>query len=677
MKVELPNAPAPIKRRGFSLILAVILLSAALLRLSNLGTPPIKEDEAYHAVVASTWAETGSPVPPSGIPYIRGLPLVVLDVLALHVFPSHLEFAVRLPTALLGVLNVWLIFLLARRSQTASAALLLASLYAVASWTVHLGTLARMYEILATASLLAVLTLQPLVHRPTWGRAAVFMAVVWGAIACHNLGVFLLILPVLALVTGPQRRRLAPPVVLMSALTLAFYVVYPPAMRALLRPPGPALDTGGRIPEVLLLPDLEWQRQVFAAAGLVWVIMVIALVGASVLFGRRIDRSLRVAAMPWLAGIVLLGSSGFLMLAAMVAAAAVAHSLAAADVERARRVRWAMVVALGAVAGSWVAIALAAALADGGAVPERTIRIIKDASIYPAPHWKVIPPLLLNPDTIVWVYACGAVALWFGAAVLVGRRLPGDRPLLAAKLMFLIAVVAAFSLVEKKGLAARYVYFLFPIALLAMGELVGLLLTGTSRWVRRSVVALALVLTVAVELPASVGLVPDAAGQRRYRGPVAWLPDHETRENLVGVRDRDSLDYRSAGAFIRSQRAVGDLVLADAAHQMQVYLERIDGSLSPELPEYRTGTYHYFTGSRLLRQPADLHAFLAAHREAGHGRVWVVITDYRSVWTRELKPLLAGHEVWRQDRIGVYRVPVDELLDTVAAMREIDTVSVR
>lgn len=671
------NVPAPMKGKATALLVAAILLSAAVLRLSNLGTPPINEDEAYHAVVASTWAETGSPVPPSGIPYIRGLPLIVLDVLALRAFPSHLEFAVRLPTALLGVLNVWLVFLLARRSQATPAALLLAALYAVAGWTVYLGTLARMYEVLATASLLAMLTLQPLVHRPSWGRAGVFMVVVWVAIACHGLGVFLLILPVLALVTGPHRRPLALPVMLTSALTLAFYFIYPPAMRALLRPPGPALDTGGSTPEVLLLPDLEWQRQVFDQAGVVWVIVIVALAGALALLGRRTDRSLWLAAMPWLVGIMVLGAAGFIMLAAMVAAMAVAHSLADADVERARRVRWTMVAALGCVVGAWTVIATVAALADGGAVLSRMVRIIKDASIYPAPHWKVLPPLLLNPDTIVWVYAFGAVALWFGAAVLAGRRLPGDRPLLAMKLMLLIAAVAAFSLVYKKSLAPRYVYFLFPVALLAMGEVVGILLVGTSRWARGMVVALALVLVVAVELPASVGLVPDAAGHRRYREPVAWLPDHGTRENLVGVRVRDALDYRSAGAFIRSQQAAGDLVLADASHQMLVYLERIDGSLAPELPEYRTGTHHYFAGSRLLRHPADLRAFLQAHGGAGHDRAWIVITDYRSVWTRELKPLLEGHEVWRQGRLGVYVVPVEELVQMVAPMRETDTVSVR
>lgn len=646
--------------------LVALLIVAALLRLPNLGVPPITEDEAYHAVVASAWVETGSPLPPSGIPYIRGFPLVMLEVACLKVLPGHFELALRLPTALLGVLNVFLVFLLGRRLVPPRVALLVAGLFAVSSWGTSMATLARMYELFTTTSLLTFLAFERLVEKPSWIRTGWLALALCASLAAHDLGVFLVLLPVAGMVVHARRTGLLLKLILMPAVVLVFRTLYAPVLYSMLQ--GDVVtDPGGATAQALVIfPALDLQRQVIASGASAWalgVLVVIALLGVIV---RRLRSEDTLDVLPWMIGAVIPGILGFVLVSIMVTAAYFAYTVGTGGpAPRILERRRALVTALVAIGGLWLVVILAVAAANGMPGLPELKSLLVDVVRYPQVKRAVIKPMLVNPDTIVWAHLfLGLTAALAAGSILFGPRIV-DRPSLAARLLFLVAVVGAIGVADSHYRSSRYAYFLLPVVLVSAAEGLTLLAAGWPIWARRAVLGVALALGLVVELPASVHALPGRSGHKDHRGPVTWLPDYGTRARLPGVRERQAYDYRAAAAFLEPRRAEGDVILADASHQLLVYVDRIDGHLSPPLEEYVSGDRHYFSGATYLRTPTELRDFLAGHATRGAETAWIAITGYPSPWTDLLPDLLVDHEVWRQDPITLYGIPVDELLTRV------------
>jgi 4-amino-4-deoxy-L-arabinose transferase-like glycosyltransferase len=640
----------------------LVLVLAALLRFPGLGATPITEDEAYHAVVAESWAETGSPLPPSGIPYIRGFPLVVLELACLQLLPGHFEFALRLPTALLGVLNVLLVGLLARRTAPTRVALLVAGLYAVASWTTSMAALARMYELFTTTTLLTLLAFERLVERPTWIRAGWLGLAHAAALAAHDLGVFLVLLPVAGMVVHARQTGLLIKLILMPVVVLVFRALYAPLLYSILAG-GVITDPGGATANAaVIIPELDLQREVVAAGASAWAlcaVVVMALVGVVL---RRAEPEDALGVLPWMIGVVVPGLAGFAMVSVLVTAAYFAYTVGSmGPVDRMLDRRRAVAIALAAIGAMWGVVALAVSASDGTPSPLGIAHLLADALRYPQVQRAVIRPLAVNPDSTVWMHLfLGLTAILAVGAVVRGSRIL-DRRSLAVRLLFLVAALGAIGVANSHYRSSRYAYFLFPVALVSAGEALAILTRYGPRWAGRVLLGLVLVLGLGVELPASVRALPGSSGHRDHRGPVSWLPDYGTRARLPGVRERQDYDYRAAAEFLIPRRGPSDLVLADASHQMLVYLSPIDGHLSPPLHEYAEGTTHYFSGATYLRTDAELRGFLKDRMAQGADTAWVAITGYPSRWTKRIPMLLDEREVWRQDPIVLYGVPADTL----------------
>jgi len=659
-------ADGPRRWNGWSIdriALVAVLILAALLRLPELGTPPITEDEAYHAVVASAWVETGSPLPPSGTPYIRGFPLVVLEVACLRLLPDHLELALRLPTALLGILNVFLTYLLARRVVPPRIAILVAGLYAVASWATSMAALARMYELFTTTTLLTFIAFERLIDRPGWIRTGWLALALCASLAAHDLGIFLVLLPVAGMLVHARRPGLLLKLILMPPVVLVFRTLYAPLLYSMLQ--GDVItDPGGATANAMVIfPALDLQRQVLTGGASAWALgalVVIVLLGVLV---RRLDSQDTLDVLPWMIGAVIPGMLGFVLVSIMVTAAYFAYTVGTTGPPaRVLERRRALVTALVAIGGLWFVVILAVAFANGMPQMGELRSLFLDVLRYPQVKRAVVRPLLVNPDTIVWVHLClGLTAGLALGSILRGPRVLDRRPL-AVRLLFLVAVIGAIGVADSHYRSSRYAYFLFPVVLISGAEALTVLAAAWPVWLRRTVVGAALLVGLGSELPASVKAIPGESGFRNHRGPVSWLPDYGTRARLPGVRERQEYDYRAAAAFLRPRRGENDVVLADASHQLLVYLDRIDGHLSPPLEEYVSGETHYFSGATYLRTPQELREFFAGRATADADTAWVAITGYPSPWTDLVPRRLEVHRVWCEGPIVLYGLPVDELL---------------
>lgn len=137
--------------------LVVILLAAALLRFGFLGSKSLWFDEAFSVSYATTpLDELWSP----NLPWPESHP--PLYYVALHfwipLFGTS-ETAVRLPSALISLLNVGLLYLLVRRLLGRRVALIAAALLALSPLAVWYAQEARMYVFVTCSGLLAALLL--------------------------------------------------------------------------------------------------------------------------------------------------------------------------------------------------------------------------------------------------------------------------------------------------------------------------------------------------------------------------------------------------------------------------------------------------------------------------------------------------------------------------------------
>ncbi|PVB61603.1 glycosyltransferase family 39 protein [Labrenzia sp. 011] len=153
-----------------SLLLAGILIVAAALRIFGLDRTSLWYDEAVSWSQSSgTFRELLSSVAADNYPPLHNVILwLTMPVL------GDSETALRLPSALLGVLAVWLIYLtgraLAGEGQGAGCVgLLAAALLALSPFHVWYSTEARMYALLAACGLAFLLSLLKVLHRPSAG----------------------------------------------------------------------------------------------------------------------------------------------------------------------------------------------------------------------------------------------------------------------------------------------------------------------------------------------------------------------------------------------------------------------------------------------------------------------------------------------------------------------------
>jgi 4-amino-4-deoxy-L-arabinose transferase-like glycosyltransferase len=138
-----------------SCLLLIILVAGAFFRFYKLGALPIDGDNSFQALAVQGILQTGKPEMPSGLLYLRAVPLLYLEALSAKLF-GFSEWSLALPNACIGTLNVLLIYLLVKSLLRDSKLALVASLlFAVSPWAVAVARMPRMYEPFLMASLLS------------------------------------------------------------------------------------------------------------------------------------------------------------------------------------------------------------------------------------------------------------------------------------------------------------------------------------------------------------------------------------------------------------------------------------------------------------------------------------------------------------------------------------------
>ena len=192
--------------RSTALLLALIVIAGTLVRFWGLGAVGLHGDEKTMALPTMQLIESGSPRMPSGMFYPRALSQLYLMAGAVEAFGQS-EWALRLPSALCGVLLILLTWTAGRRFLEPGWNLALTATTALLPEFIEDAQTARMYVFLV-ASVAAYMTL--IFQWERTGRTGFLVAAVAAmllGLQFHTLAVFaafLLFIP--ALLQGDARK---------------------------------------------------------------------------------------------------------------------------------------------------------------------------------------------------------------------------------------------------------------------------------------------------------------------------------------------------------------------------------------------------------------------------------------------------------------------------------------
>jgi mannosyltransferase len=133
-------------------LLYAIILIGAILRIIGIGWDALWYDEAFTAWLARSAlpqmmdAIAGDVHPPAWY---------LIEWVIIRLFGSS-EIALRAPACLIGIVNLWLAWIVARRLAPRSVAVLATGIFAFAPFQIYYSQEARMYQLLQFAVLLAI-----------------------------------------------------------------------------------------------------------------------------------------------------------------------------------------------------------------------------------------------------------------------------------------------------------------------------------------------------------------------------------------------------------------------------------------------------------------------------------------------------------------------------------------
>lgn len=142
--------PQERERTLHRLLLVAVLGIGAIVRFWNLGGPGLHGDEETMAMATMHILQDGRPILPSGMFYPRGLTELYLMALSVLAFGES-EWALRLPSALCGVLVIALSYLAGRRFLRPQWNLALAATVALLPEVIGYSQTARMYVFMLAA----------------------------------------------------------------------------------------------------------------------------------------------------------------------------------------------------------------------------------------------------------------------------------------------------------------------------------------------------------------------------------------------------------------------------------------------------------------------------------------------------------------------------------------------
>ena len=170
-------------------VLAAIVVVGAVLRFWGLGNLSLYGDEELMGMATRGLVETGSPVLPSGMEYFRAFPQLLLTSLSTDIF-GDTEWALRLPSAVIGTIGIVIAYMLGRRFLSVNLSIIFALIVALLPIMIALSQTARMYGFYVTfVMLFAIAVIRWERSQSVWDYVLAIMTCL-ACISFHGLAVF-------------------------------------------------------------------------------------------------------------------------------------------------------------------------------------------------------------------------------------------------------------------------------------------------------------------------------------------------------------------------------------------------------------------------------------------------------------------------------------------------------
>ncbi|KPJ89561.1 MAG: hypothetical protein AMS18_12365 [Gemmatimonas sp. SG8_17] len=587
------------------LVVAVLVLAATPVRLVNLGALSFYADEETSAMPARSLAEGNGALMPSGMEYRRALPLTWLNAAAARFLGVENDVAYRLPTALLGILTVPLLFLAGRSFGAGRAAFFAALLLAFSEWHLVFSRQARMYVpflFFFIAGAWAIWNWAATGKRG-WLLFAIPMAA--GAVTMHRLGLLVTMFALLPLVLpGRTQVSIVKLVTFAVVVTVVGSIYHEYFVNAPYRAWPPASLA------VALVDDSASEVTARASQGWPWLLIIRGIIGGAVgalatLSALRANSQgspplCQVAV--FLAGTTagVLAWSGQLYGACM--AGIVWLILLPGDrsgLVKRLRIPFAL---LALPATLWLVVAiLGQGLREG----------IKSVSAFPYPY-----PLYLAEQFPLLLVLFGGVCL----ILALREATQQDRPARAAVLAALLPIVAVGAVSRWEG--TRYLFAAYPFLLLAASSGLLSLIDSVGKRIPGWTTNGTAIFGTIVVLSGAIG------GHGLWQAiRVVQLKHGEPVNTFVHMYPFRP-DHASAGHYVREHRTEHDVVIAEDPLEQWWYA---GGPINYWLRSYSDSRVFLFStpegevrdiyvGSRLLTTPLPPDSLL----ESSEGRVWLV-----------------------------------------------------
>jgi hypothetical protein len=243
-------------RRRTALLFVLILIAGATVRFWGLGDVGLHGDEKTMSLPTMHLVEQGSPRQPSGMFYARAVGQLYLMAASVKAF-GQTEWALRLPSALCGVLLIVLAWSVGKRFLTAPWNLSLTATVAFLPFFIDDAQTARMYVFLTTcvAGFMSLVFQWERTNRLGYLVAAVLVMVI--GLQFQVLAVFAAFLVFLPALWHGDRRRLWQSLAAFAVIVAAFAAIrwwtdsaYPQELAG----SGP-IENG---PKATLVPHIGW-----------------------------------------------------------------------------------------------------------------------------------------------------------------------------------------------------------------------------------------------------------------------------------------------------------------------------------------------------------------------------------------------------------------------------------